>query len=305
MKKLTVSIIIPNWNGRALLEKHLSHVVDAADSAEIIVVDDASDDDSVAYIQKEYPTIRIIRKKSHEGFSGTVNAGVLKSSGDIIVLLNTDIRPKKNFLQPLLSHFEDPNVFSVGCMDISHEGEGSVKRGRGLAWWKKGYYVHSRGEVDKYDTAWVSGGSAAFRRTIWMTLGGMGEMYNPFYWEDIDLSYRALKSGYTLVFEPKSIVDHYHEEGKIKKSFSPFRVTTTAYRNQFLFIWKNLSDPGIWMEHILWTPLRLLQALLRGDVAFLLGYICAAVRFPKILALRQKESKLWKVSDRDIPLASS
>lgn len=304
MTKHTVTIVIPNWNGRALLEKHLPRVLDAADGAEVIVVDDASDDDSVAFVKKSFPEITIVEKKAHDGFSGTVNAGVIKATTDVVVLLNTDTSPRKNFLPHLLSHFENAGVFAVGCMDISHEGENTVKRGRGLAWWRKGYFVHSRGEVDRNDTAWVSGGSAAFRRNMWTKLGGMDEIYNPFYWEDIDLSYRALKAGYTLVFEPKSVVDHFHEEGKIKKNFSSFQVKTTAYRNQFIFIWKNLSDISLWVEHVIWTPLRLCQALLRMDVAFVTGYMSAAVRFPQVILLRRKESKLWSVADKDISLPS-
>lgn len=301
MKK-SVTIVIPNWNGRLLLEKHLPQVVSAAEGAEIIIVDDASTDDSVTYVRKSYPNITVIGKNNHEGFSGTVNQGVLKATSDIVVLLNTDISPRKNFLEPLIAHFKDPNIFAVGCMDISHEGSITVKRGRGLAWWNKGFFVHSKGEENKVDTAWVSGGSAAFRRDAWIKLGGMDTIYNPFYWEDIDLSYRALKAGYKILFEPKSVVDHFHEEGQIKKSFSEFRVKTTAYRNQFIFIWKNLSDPGIWLQHIVWTPVRIIQALMRGDAAFILGYIEAKLRIPLILRHRLKQTQIRNIPDREIAL---
>ncbi len=145
-------------------------------------------------------------------------------------------------------------------------------RGRGIARWERGMYIHSRGEVNKTDTAWVAGGSGAFRKSIWNQLGGMDPIFNPFYWEDIDLSYRAVKAGYTILFEPKSVVIHEHEKGIIQQEYSSFQVKTIAYRNQFLFIWKNMSDLNILVEHIVWTPVRLLQALFRGDFAMLLGY---------------------------------
>jgi hypothetical protein len=80
-------------------------------------------------------------------------------------------------------------------MDKSMEGDKVVLRGRGIGRWEKGFYIHKRGEIDKVDTAWVSGGSGAFRRLMWNTLGGMDPIYNPFYWEDIDPEIKANFSG--------------------------------------------------------------------------------------------------------------
>ena len=149
-------------------------------------------------------------------------------------------------------------------------------------------YVHFRGEVDKTDTAWVSGGSGAFRKSLWKELGGMDEMFNPFYWEDIDLSFRAVKAGYRIFFEPNSVVVHEHGKGIIKQEYSPFQVKTITYRNQFIFIWKNLSDPKDLIEHFFWTPVRLFQAIVHGDGAMVLGYILAFGKFSEILIHRIK-----------------
>lgn len=269
---MKITIVIPNRNGSSLLQKNLPAVLAAAKGAEIIVVDDASTDDSVNVLQKEFPAVKVIRKDRHEGYASTVNAGVKEASGDVVVLLNSDCRPERDFLAPLMSHFSDPKVFAVGCMDKSIEEGKTVLRGRGLARWERGLYIHSRGEVDKTDTAWVSGGSGAFRKPMWKKLGGMDEIFNPFYWEDIDLSFRAVKAGYTIFFEPKSVVIHEHEKGIIIQDYSPFQVKAVAYRNQFLFIWKNLSDRKVWIEHIFWTPIRLFQSVFRADFAMILGY---------------------------------
>ncbi|MBI3576790.1 glycosyltransferase family 2 protein [Candidatus Gottesmanbacteria bacterium] len=270
-------VVIPNRNGAALLRKNLPAVLDAAKRADVIVVDDASTDDSVEVLKKEFPNVIIVQKDRHEGYASTVNAGVAAASGDIVVLLNSDVRPEKNFLAPLIAHFNDPKICAVGCLDKSIEGSTVVLRGRGLSRWEKGMFLHSRGEVDKTDTAWVAGGSGAFRKSTWNQLGGMDPLFDPFYWEDIDFSYRAVKAGYKILFEPKSVVTHEHDKGIIKQEYSPFQIKTIAYRNQFLFIWKNLSDPRIWIEHIFWTPVRLLQALFRGDFAMLLGYWSALI----------------------------
>lgn len=161
-----------------------------------------------------------------------------------------------------------------------------VLRGRGIARWERGMYVHLRGEVDKTDTAWVSGGSGAFRKSMWKKFGGMNPIFNPFYWEDIDLSYRAVKAGYKILFDPTSIVVHEHEQGIIKQEYSAFHVKTIAYRNQFLFIWKNSSDLHVWIEHVLWTPVRLLQAAFRGDAPMLLGYWLALWKLPAVVLRR-------------------
>lgn len=297
---MKVSIIIPNWNGRELLEKHLSSVIAAAGKSEIIVVDDASTDTSVTLVKEKFPSVKIIKKSRHEGFASTVNEGVAATSGDIVVLLNTDVVPEEGFLSPLLAHFEDPNVFAVACMDKSIEKDSTVLRGRGTARWRRGFFVHGRGDVDKKTTAWVSGGSGAFSKALWNELGGMDTLFNPFYWEDIDLSYRALKAGFRLVFEDKSVVTHLHEEGKIKHEFSPFFVRQIASRNQFQFIWKNTADRNFILSHILWTPLVLVRALLRFDAAFVIGYFLALVRFPLILEHRFRQKSLWRLSDRSL-----
>jgi GT2 family glycosyltransferase len=286
-QKFKISIVIPNWNGRVLLEKHLKSVIDCAGDAEIIITDDCSIDGSIEYIKKNYPNIHIVINQKQSGFAGNVNNGVKHAHGYIIVLLNTDVSPEKDFLEPLISHFNNEKVFAVGCLERSHEGNQIVLRGRGLSKWIKGYYIHSRGEVDQSDTAWVSGGSGAFRKSIWNKLGGMDEIYNPFYWEDIDLSYRAVSSGYQIIFEPKSIVDHFHETGKIKNTSSDNKVKVISYRNQFLFIWKNAPTIITRLEQCFWIPVRLLQAILSGDVQMWMGFAAALVKTPQLFFQNQ------------------
>lgn len=302
MKKnpLSVSIVIPNWNGGHLLVKNLPYVLISAPKAEIIVADDASADDSITVLREQFPEIKRIENKKHQGFSGNVNSGVAAARGDIVVLLNTDVRPEKDFLVPLLSRFTDPNVAAVGCLEKSHEKDAVVLRGRGIARWEKGFFIHSKGEINATDTAWVSGGSSAYRRSVWNELGGMDTIYNPFYWEDIDLSYQMLKSGYSIRFEPKSIVHHFHEEGKIKTSYTSDEVKRIVYRNQFIFLWKNISDIHVWVEYCLWMPIRLMQAMLRYDSNMIFGYLMV---FPKALQVqlsRMKASSHWKRRDTDI-----
>lgn len=305
---MNLSIIIPNYNGESLLKKNLPKIFNELNSQkeykyEVIVVDDASTDSSVLCLEnasKEFENLKFVVNEKNLGFPSTVNKGVGKSTGEIIILLNTDVYPQENFLKPLLGHFSDEKVFGVGCLDKSIEGEKTVLRGRGLGEWKKGFLVHRRGEVDKTNTLWVSGGSGAFRKSIWDTLGGFNELYNPFYWEDIDLSYRALKSGYKVLFEPKSIVFHEHEKGAIKGKYSANEIKEISYRNQFIFSWENATDYFLQFSHFLWFPYHLIKALLRRDWAFFTGFIKALILFPKVIKSSFKYQKTFIRKDREV-----
>lgn len=272
--------------------------MEAVGNAEIIVADDASTDDSLEMLRSAFPRIIRVENNRQLGFAGNVNSGVARATGDIVVLLNTDVRPEKDFLAPILAAFvADSTLAAVGCLEKSHEKDGIVLRGRGVARWEKGFFIHAKGEVTKTDTAWVSGGSAAYRRSVWNTLGGMDTIYNPFYWEDIDLSYQMRKAGYSLRFEPKSIVHHFHEEGAIKTSYSPDAVKRIVYRNQFLFLWKNISDVPLWLAHCRWMPVRLVQAAIAGDRAMLYGYAMVLLMFPSLYKSRLRAARHWKRDD--------
>jgi GT2 family glycosyltransferase len=305
---MNISIVIPNYNGESLLKDNLEKVVSELSTyklgrAEIIVVDDASSDGSVIYLNdfvKTHDNFKVVVNKNNLGFAPTVNLGVKAASGEIIILLNTDVYPEDGFLEPLLKHFSDEKVFAVGCLDRSVEDNGIILRGRGLGEWKRGFLVHRRGEVDKTNTLWVSGGSSAFRKSIWEKLGGMNELFAPFYWEDIDLSYRALKSGYKVLFEPKSIVVHEHEKGAIKNKYSDFKINRIAYRNQFIFIWGNMTDVSLKLMHILWLPIHLVRAITRSDWAFCLGFFEALILLPKVIKFSIKTKRQFILGDAEV-----
>lgn len=300
---MDISVVIPNYNGEKLLEENLPKILEVINAfkegkKEIIVVDDNSSDKSVELL-KRYD-VKVLTNEKNLGFSSTVNKGVSSARGDIIILLNTDVVPQNGFLEPLLKHFNDEKVFAVGCLDKSREGEKIVERGRGLGRWEKGFLVHRRGEVDKTDTLWVSGGSGAFKKSIWEKLGGLNELYNPFYWEDIDLSYRALKSGYKVLFEPKSVVVHEHGKGAIKEKYSEKEIKQISYRNQFIFSFENATDYNIQFEIFFWMPLHLLKAIFRRDLAFFQGFFKALLLLPKIIQSSLKAQRQFVLSDRQV-----
>ncbi|MBA3723916.1 MAG: glycosyltransferase family 2 protein [Candidatus Levybacteria bacterium] len=311
---MNISIIIPNYNGEKILQKNLPHVLAAMKGykdgkVEIIIPNDPSTDksseviaDFIKSIKDSHITGKTIEntKKEDSGFSKNVNRGVKMATGDILILFNSDVRPYKDFLAPLLAHFADEKVFAVGCMDESIEIDKTVLRGRAVGYWARGFLHHKAGDVTKTNTLWASGGSSAFRRSIWDRIGGLDNLFNPFYWEDIDLSYRALKSGYKVVFEPKSLVVHEHEEGAIKTKFKPKHIQKIAYRNQFLFIWKNITDRSLLASHVLWLPYHLLKAVGRRDFVFIKGFLLAFARMERVNHARYKAKRLFVRSDKSI-----
>jgi GT2 family glycosyltransferase len=279
------SIIIPNWNGKKLLEKNLPAVL-ASKPDEIIVVDDASADDSVAFIKEKYPEIKLIVNKDNIGFARSCNNGVIQTRGDIVVLLNNDVVPEPDFLVKVTPDFENPEVFAVSF----NEPQWSWAK----IYWKEGFIEHKPGIVcDKPRfSGWASGGSSAFRKSIWTELGGFDEIYYPFYWEDIDLSYRAWKRGYKVWWDPKAIVHHKHE-GTIGKHFSKNYIDRISARNQLIFIWSNVSDQKLLRENFV----NLFKSL--KNPGYLLIIISALLKLPKIIKKRKNWEKSY-LSDTDI-----
>src|SRR6185437_453862 len=132
---MNISIIIPNYNGEKILKKNLPHVLSAAKAykkgtVEIIIPNDPSTDKSKEIIVEFINSLKGTEiggktvdntRKDEAGFSKNVNRGVALATGDVLVLLNNDCQPHADFFEPLLSHFEDEQVFAVGCMDESIE----------------------------------------------------------------------------------------------------------------------------------------------------------------------------------------
>lgn len=287
------SIIIPNWNGKKLLAKNLPAVLTAAGKkAEVIVVDNGSTDGSVEFLKNlaqedKNSIMRIIEVSENRGFAYACNLGVEKAKGELVVLLNNDVMPEKNFLEPLEQDFADPEVFAVSL----NEPQWSWAKGI----WRKGFIEHQPGKKTKshHISFWANGGSGAFRKKIWGQLGGFDELHHPFYWEDIDLSYRAWKRGYKIIWEPRSIVHHKHE-GTISR-FPKKYVGMISQRNQLLFIWKNITDPKMIWQHKFWLGKRLLTT-----PGYWRPFLTALVRLPKILPRRLKERQEQEVSDEKI-----
>jgi len=280
------SIIIPNWNGKKLLEKNLPKVLETG-ADEVIIADDGSKDGSVEFIKEKFPQIKVFSHK-RLGFAKNCNRAVKRAQGDIIILLNNDVLPNKDFLNPLRFDFQDQKLFAVSF----NEPQFSWAEAK----WEKGFIHHNPGEKtkQKHISFWASGGSAAFRKDLWEKLGGFDNLYSPFYWEDVDLSYRAWKRGFRIIWDPQAIVNHKHE-GTIGTNFSKKYIDFISQRNQLLFIWKNITDFRMFTEHKIYLWKKIIK-----EPGFIKPFLAALIKMPKVLIRRIKESKESKVSDKEI-----
>ena len=144
----------------------------------------------------------------------------------------------------------------------------------------------------------------AFRKSLWNKLGGMDETFAPAYWEDIDICYRAVKSGYVVVFEPQSLVFHQHETTN-KKALGEVALQIASFKNMFLFFWKNVTAPTLMREHVLWLPYHLVRGTMRSRGLLLLGFFQALIQLPKILDNRKHLASRWKLQDHEVIEKSS
>lgn len=240
MKKNSYSILIPSYNGLALLKKHLPAIVKLSPKADaILIVDDGSTDGTAEFLKNKYPNIKVIHNRLNLGFTKSVNAGVESLESDYIVLLNNDVEPIAGYLDKVFNLFTD-EVFAVNFNESGSSWP--------LVFWRgKLQYQQAEDKSRLHYTAWASGGSAVFRRDLWEKLGGFDPVFSPGYWEDIDLGWRAWKAGYKIIFDPDSKIIHEHES-----SFSLINrdyLNLIKQRNELIFNWKNITDPVMRREH--------------------------------------------------------
>lgn len=266
------SIVIPNWNGRDLLERYLPSVIEAMSgnpANEIIVVDNASEDGSADFVRRQFPQVKVLELSSNRGFGGGSNAGFREAANDIVVLLNSDMRVEPDFLAPLLAGFTDEKVFSVSCQIFFSDPQ-KLREETGLtqAWWEGGSIrVRHRLDdqvTDLFPCAYGGGGSSAYDRRKFFELGGFDELLAPFYMEDTDLGMLAWKRGWKVLYQPQSIVYHEHR-GTIGKKFSQDYIRQVVRKNFLLFTWKNIHEPSRLAASFVSTWFDVLLTLLFKD----------------------------------------
>jgi len=285
---MTTSIVIINWNGKSKLEKYLPEILKVKQVDEFIVTDDKSSDESVKFIEENYPQIKLVKRASNGGFSANANTGVKSATTDLVFLLNPDAVPDSDCVIKAKDYFKDEKVFSVGC-----------NTGGNWSWAKfeKGFFWHfmSQEKQETHQTLWARGGSGIFRKSIWEKLDGRDELFNPFYEEDTDLGYRATKRGYINIWAKDCEVRLPKEEGVIEQNFSKTKFSSVAQRNQLLFIWKNITSEDLLGLHQT-TLLKMLLTKPKYWTIFLSALIC----LPDLLKKRGIEKRDQKLTDEEL-----
>ena len=261
----TATILIVNWDGKHLLAECLPSVIEAVNYAggchEILVVDNGSTDGSLELLRTEFPSVRILALDKNYGYSGGNNRGMVQAATDIVVLLNNDMIVDRGFLKPLLAGFSDPAVFAVTSQIFFQDPtQRREETGKTRARFERGFFNLWHDEIGAQEQTrndipvfWAGGGSCAIDRNKFFAIGGFDPLYEPFYLEDTDLSYQAWKRGWKCLLAPESRVVHKHRSTSRTKFGSAF-VDNTVRKNQYLFIWKNVTDARMIFTHLLNLP---------------------------------------------------
>jgi GT2 family glycosyltransferase len=240
--KKSVSIIIPNYNGRQLLKEYLPYALEAIKNTgtifEIIIVDDCSTDDSVATIRADFPWAKLILNPHNRGFSHTCNQGIEAAQYELIFLLNSDVKLTPGYFEHLWKYFSLPDTFGVMGRIIDMEGDhiqdaARMPKFNGLKL-KTGYFYYSDNPDDRLYTMYLSGANALIDAAKLKEIGGFDEIFSPFYSEDMELSIRAWRLNWKCYYEHNAVCRH-RLSATTKNYKTPQWVKRVYFRNRFYF----------------------------------------------------------------------
>jgi len=299
------SIVVANWNGEAFLGKCLSSALLSARQVgrpfEALVVDDGSTDTSVTIVGQQFPQVRLLARRENRGFATTVNEGVGAARGRYVILLNNDIVVRAGFCAALLAHFErdDGRLFGVTAKTMEWEGRKSNYVKMDAVWRQGGLRLVWTDSAETTPTLFLQAGACAFIRERFVELGGLETLFAPGYWEDFDLSWRALGRGWRNLYEPNSPAYHLGK-ASFRRCYGDKLLGQLDARNYLLFVWANLADTRLLASHCLWLPLRIGREVLTGRVETLRALVRALPRIGDVIRSRRRRAHLRRVSDREI-----
>jgi GT2 family glycosyltransferase len=243
---MKVNIAVLNYNGKSLLLECLPSIVEAvkqsSHSVTVTVLDNCSTDDSINFLKQTFPSIKIYLAKENKVYC-SYNEFFKDIDDDITLVLNSDIKVDRNFLDPLIDNFKDKDVFFVSSRMYffdgkTYQGDKSkavIRYGVICADTRFNGYENSIMEKDFA----FSTGNGAFDRKKFLELGGFDDLYLPGRYEDVDFCFRGWKRGFKGIYEPRSII--YHKGyASFKDFFNNRQIAAMVFRNSLFLCLKTL-----------------------------------------------------------------
>ena len=263
-----VAIAILNYNGKNLLEQFLPSVIKYSNGYPIYIIDNASTDDSIEFIKRQYPAIETILLSENYGYSGGYNQGLLKINATYFILLNSDIEVTENWIGPIISLLEDndqiaacqPKILSFLEKDkFEYAGAaGGFIDTLGYPFCRGRIFDKVETDLGQYDDTreifWATGACLFMRSSAFQESGGFDEDFFA-HMEEIDLCWRLQHLGYKIFYNHQSTV--YHLGGGTLKKSNPFK-TYLNFRNSLYTLYKNASFISLFWK----LPLRWILDLL-------------------------------------------
>ncbi len=306
---METAIVILNWNGQKLLEQFLPSVVNfSLQEATIYIADNASTDNSIAYVKAFFPSVKIIKNSQNEGYAKGYNDALLSIDADIYCLLNSDVEVTENWLKPIIDSFKknkDTAIIQPKLLDFKEKTKFEYA-GAGGGFIDVFGYPYCRGRIfnhletdhgqfnDETTIFWASGACLFIRSKIYHELGGLDENYFA-HQEEIDLCWRAQNLGYKVTYVGSSCV--YHVGGATLQETDPQK-TFLNFRNSLLNIVKNV--PKKWFLFIIFSRLLLdgiagLKFIIELRPIHSLAIVKAHISFYKnLLKFLRKRKKISK-----------
>ncbi len=245
-----IAIVILNWNGESLLKAYLPFVLEFSEGSTIYVADNASSDNSVAFLEANYPQVIIIKNKENGGFAKGYNDALKHIDADVFCLLNSDIEVTPNWLVPIKKAFEDNPDMAIAQPKILDLKQRTYFEYAGAAggFIDKLGYPFCRGRIfqaleedkgqynDMHEIFWATGACLFVRSTIFRGLGGFDEDYFA-HQEEVDFCWRAQNNGHKVYYIGASHV--FHLGGSTLSNMNP-KKTYLNFRNSLYSITKNL-----------------------------------------------------------------
>jgi GT2 family glycosyltransferase len=298
------SIIIPNWNGAAHLPTCLNSLrAQTLPDFEVIVADNASTDDSLELLARDYPEVRVIRLERNLGFTGACNAGLRAGRGEFLILLNNDTEAALDWLAEVRAAFErHPQAGGVASKMLLYDRRnilhtaGDIFKTDGTPG-NRGVWEEDCGQFTEGPVFSANGGSAAYRRTMLDQIGLLDEDFF-FSCEDVDLAWRAQLAGWQIIYAPRAVVYH-------KLSASGGGVTASFHDGRnFIYLLAKDVPGSVWRKHwmkIIRAQLRITWEALRAwrgaaARARLRGQLAGLLTLPKMLGKRRAVQATGKVS---------